>query len=1071
MGDHRRRRGWRERAALTIALAAGVLALPSVALAPEAQAAGPCDPPVVNEIACENSLPGSPASEWDVSGSGSPDLQGFSDDISYAPGDVATFKVSTPATDYRLDIYRMGYYGGSGARKVATVQPSAALPQPQPACVNETSTGLIDCGNWAPSAQWPVPLDAVSGIYFAKLVREDGTVGSSHVVFVVRDDSGGSDLLFQTSDTTWQAYNRYGGNSLYRGSPDGRAYKVSYNRPLTTRGTDPHDSVFNAEYPMVRFLERNGYDVSYTSGIDTHRRGAELLEHKVFLSVGHDEYWSAGQRANVEAAREAGVHLAFFSGNAIFWKTRWEGSIAGPATAHRTLVSYKESRANAKIDPSPEWTGTWRDARFSPPSDGGRPENALQGTLFTVNGPRDDAIKVPAADGRLRLWRNTSVATLPAGGVATFPAGTLGYEWDEDVDNGHRPAGLFRLSEATYTVHAKLQDTCCTYASGSATHHALMYRHSSGALVFGAGTVQWSWGLDSSHDRAGTPVDVRMQQATVNLLADMGTQPATLMAGLVAATASTDAVAPSTGITSAPPAGASLPAGTPVTISGTAADAGGQVAGVEVSLDGGYTWHPAGGRSSWTYTFTPSVSGPVAVRARAVDDTGNLGPPVQPDGCPCTIWADSATPALASSADTNAVELGVKFRADVSGTITGIRFYKGPANTGTHTGSLWTRTGTLLARATFTNETATGWQTVTFSAPVAVTAGTTYVASYHTTSGGYSEDVNYFKTAGVDRGPLHALKQGIDGNNGVYAYSGSPTFPTSGSSKARNYWVDVVFQDAGTSDTTPPQVTGRSPAPGATGVSPGSTVTVTFDEPIQPATLSLSLRDPSNAVVPGSTSYDSATRTATFQPSGPLTASTTYTATVAGATDLSGNAMPTPVTWSFTTAAAPTSLCPCTIWADSATPALASSADTNAVELGVKFRADVSGTITGIRFYKGPANTGTHTGSLWTRTGTLLARATFTNETATGWQTVTFSAPVAVTAGTTYVASYHTTSGGYSEDVNYFKTAGVDRGPLHALKQGIDGNNGVYAYSGSPTFPTSGSSKARNYWVDVVFQD
>ena len=160
----------------------------------------------------------------------------------------------------------------------------------------------------------------------ARLVRTD-TGGASHIIFVVRDDSGGSDLLFQTSDTTWQAYNNYGGNSLYAGSPAGRAYKVSYNRPFISRETvdgPQESSVFNAEYPMVRWLEANGYNVSYTTGVDTDRRGAELLEHKVFLSVGHDEYWSGAQRANVEAARNAGVHLAFFSGNEVFWKTRWE---------------------------------------------------------------------------------------------------------------------------------------------------------------------------------------------------------------------------------------------------------------------------------------------------------------------------------------------------------------------------------------------------------------------------------------------------------------------------------------------------------------------------------------------------------------------------------------------------------------------------------------------------------------------------------------------------------------------------------------------------------------------------
>src|SRR4029077_8687847 len=170
------------------------------------------------------------------------------------------------------------------------------------------------------------PPTATSGIYFAKLVREDPEDGrASHVVFIVRDDDGESNLLFQTSDTTWQAYNMYGGNSLYFGQPAGRAFKVSYNRPFTTRvasfpGVSTSGWVFESEYPMVRWLERNGYDVSYTTGVDTRRRGAELLEHRIFMSVAHDEYWSGQQRANVEAARDAGVHLAFFSGNEIFWK-------------------------------------------------------------------------------------------------------------------------------------------------------------------------------------------------------------------------------------------------------------------------------------------------------------------------------------------------------------------------------------------------------------------------------------------------------------------------------------------------------------------------------------------------------------------------------------------------------------------------------------------------------------------------------------------------------------------------------------------------------------------------------
>src|SRR6185503_1577232 len=296
-------------------------------------------------------------------------IQGFATNISVEPGELVQFKIDTPSSNYRLDIYRMGYYSGRGARRVtapAGILPSATLPQVQPPCLTDAS-GLIDCGNWGVSASWAVPIDAVSGIYFAKLNRLD-TGGSSHVFFVVREAAGAahkSDLLFQTSDTTWQAYNNYGGNSLYEGGPGtnpARAYKVSYNRPLTVRGSAPEDAVFNAEYPMVRFLEANGYDVSYFTGVDTDRNGALLLNHKIFLSVGHDEYWSGPQRANVEAARGAGVDLAFFSGNEMYWKTRWETSIDGSGTAYRTLVSYKETHANAKIDPAGAsmWTGTWR---------------------------------------------------------------------------------------------------------------------------------------------------------------------------------------------------------------------------------------------------------------------------------------------------------------------------------------------------------------------------------------------------------------------------------------------------------------------------------------------------------------------------------------------------------------------------------------------------------------------------------------------------------------------------------------------------------------------------------------
>jgi hypothetical protein len=140
----------------------------------------------------------------------------------------------------------------------------------------------------------------------------------------------------------------------------------------------------------------------------------------------------------------------------------------------------------------------------------------------------------------------------------------------------------------------------------------------------------------------------------------------------------------------------------------------------------------------------------------------------------------------------------------------------------------------------------------------------------------------------------------------------------------------------------------------------------------------------------------------------------------------------------------------------------------SAVELGVKFRSDSNGYITGIRFYKASTNTGTHVGNLWTSSGTRLAKATFAKETASGWQQVNFSTPVAITANTVYVASYHTNVGHYSDDQNIFKTAGVDNAPLHALANGVSGVNGVYAYGSTSSFPSSGWNSS-NYWVDVVF--
>lgn len=176
-------------------------------------------------------------------------------------------------------------------------------------------------------------------------------------------------------------------------------------------------------------------------------------------------------------------------------------------------------------------------------------------------------------------------------------------------------------------------------------------------------------------------------------------------------------------------------------------------------------------------------------------------PPPDPSTGPFTIWPASAVPGIIDTGPDNAVELGVKFRSDVSGTVSGVRFYKAGTNSGTHTGSLWTGSGTRLATATFTDETASGWQQADFATPVAISANTVYVVSYHTSSGHYSDNLNYFTGKGVDSPPLHALADGVSGVNGVFAYGAASNFPSQGWNSS-NYWVDVVFNANTTSALT-----------------------------------------------------------------------------------------------------------------------------------------------------------------------------------------------------------------------------------------------------------------------------
>eukprot|EP01059_Diplonema_ambulator_P028712 TRINITY_DN47605_c0_g1_i1.p1 TRINITY_DN47605_c0_g1~~TRINITY_DN47605_c0_g1_i1.p1 ORF type:complete len:612 (+),score=68.44 TRINITY_DN47605_c0_g1_i1:165-1838(+) len=474
---------------------------------------------------------------------------------------------------------------------------------------------------------------------------------ASHIYFIVRPTHP-TDILFQTSDTTWHAYNTYGAPNTYGFHPlphhnftypaswgSRRSFKRSYNVPMLTRDTRSVNMLWGCEYPMIRWLERYGYDVGYWSGVDTDIRGEEIKKFKVFLSVGHDEYWSTQQRRHVEAARDAGTtNLAFLSGNEAYWRIRWEDD-------HRTMVVYKDTQSSTKLDPTENWTGTWRDASPYNP-EGPEPENALTGTIYTTNAWRNDALEVPSAFSKLRFWRYTTVSSLRPWERAVYMKGLLGHEWDEDIDNGFRPKGLIRMSETTVDNVQMIFDAGATYDSGTATHHLVMYKADSGVLVFGAGTVQWMWGLDAHHDTpTGLPNLIEneyntrigvdqlapepdIQQATVNLLKDMSVLPTTPQKHIVIDKAEhADTIPPLCLIATVK----RTPSG--YEASGTSTDPPeglhhGVVAGIEITSDG-ERWHPVltpvgSHHVTWSHIFPAK---PLIVSCRATDDSLNTGPP------------------------------------------------------------------------------------------------------------------------------------------------------------------------------------------------------------------------------------------------------------------------------------------------------------------------------------------------------------------------------------------------------------------------------------------------------------
>jgi hypothetical protein len=447
----------------------------------------------MNPVVQENLRPGTADWRLDRPATGR-QIEGYASATSVARGDAIALFVHTTEPHYRLEVFRMGWYQGLGARRVFGPAQVDGTAQTMPSM--DPATGLVDCAWEEPfmlrtadaddACGWP------SGVYLARLTA--GRSGrQSYIVFIVRDDTRAAPLLMQLSVTTWQAYNAWGGKSLYHwGSSDAqRACKLSFNRPYAANAQNPaaafgmgageflanlqphpeHYGTSNAgwEVNMLRWLEREGFDVGYCSNLDTHARPELLLRSRAWLSVGHDEYWSAEMRNHVEAARDAGVHLGFFCANSAYWQVRLEPSAAS-GSADRIMVCHKKARRDTDAEPG-RATDKWRSTAVA------RPEEALIGVMYAGD-PVDGDIVVDAPEHW--VFDGTGLAR------GDRLAGLLGYE--VDCVHGHGPAGVAVLAASPWKA--------ANGADLSGVAHMAVHTAASGALVFATGSIQWAWGLD-----------------------------------------------------------------------------------------------------------------------------------------------------------------------------------------------------------------------------------------------------------------------------------------------------------------------------------------------------------------------------------------------------------------------------------------------------------------------------------------------------------------------------------------------------------------------------------------------
>jgi hypothetical protein len=489
-------------------------------------------------------------------------IRGYASATSINKGEKITFNITVNPyswkdpkvpVSYHIDVYRVGWYGGAGGRLMLHLGPFTGVQQPggtssggvtSPSCPQNADTGMIACqwtGDGAGSGSYTLDTsqntvsgtpDWTSGIYLALLTTDQVQYTSgdedhqSYIIFAIRDDARTSDILFQQAVATYQAYNNYPddrttGKSLYDSGSYGppttlgtqRAVKVSFDRPYTYADHTGAGDFLRWELYCIRWLERNGYDVTYSTDVDTHANGAQLLNHKAFLSVGHAEYWSNEMRNTVEAARDHGTGLAFLGANAVYNQIRFEPSASG--VPNRVVVCYKDALLDPVNNPA---SGALYNPllttvafRSSPVN---RPEQQLVGVMY------DDYFDAEAP-AQAYIVQNSGNWVYAGTGFrknSSVP-GILGYELDRQFTEFDVPSAV----SGSYTLLSK---SPFTGVAGSGISNSSIYQASNGpgAWVFGAGTIDWSWALDNYvppagiNTRAVAAPNAGIQQTTANIL-------------------------------------------------------------------------------------------------------------------------------------------------------------------------------------------------------------------------------------------------------------------------------------------------------------------------------------------------------------------------------------------------------------------------------------------------------------------------------------------------------------------------------------------------------------------------